>query len=110
MRHAESLAILGWMDRIRIGLALFAVTVVIRRTVTDFGPVLGAPWWMYLGGLLGAGFVLASVMLFTHALRHEEDYIFGPDMGTDETCMAWIKDEIGRSVGLPAAFGGRRKR
>jgi glutamate dehydrogenase (NAD(P)+) len=27
-------------------------------------------------------------------------------MGTDETCMAWIKDEIGRAVGLPAALGG----
>lgn len=40
------------------------------------------------------------------ALRNEHDYIFGPDMGTDETCMAWIKDEIGRSVGLPAAAGG----
>jgi glutamate dehydrogenase (NAD(P)+) len=41
-----------------------------------------------------------------HALRHERDYIFGPDMGTDEGCMAWIKDEIGRSVGLPASLGG----
>jgi glutamate dehydrogenase (NAD(P)+) len=43
---------------------------------------------------------------FAHALRHEADYIFGPDMGTDETCMAWVKDEIGRSVGLPRAIGG----
>jgi glutamate dehydrogenase (NAD(P)+) len=41
-----------------------------------------------------------------HALRHERDYIFGPDMGTDETCMAWVKDEVGRAVGLPAAIGG----
>ena len=40
------------------------------------------------------------------ALRNEHDYIFGPDMGTDEVCMAWIKDEIGRCVGLPAALGG----
>jgi glutamate dehydrogenase (NAD(P)+) len=43
---------------------------------------------------------------FAHALRNEQDYIFGPDMGTDETCMAWVKDEIGRAVGLPAAIGG----
>jgi glutamate dehydrogenase (NAD(P)+) len=43
---------------------------------------------------------------FAHALRNEEDYIFGPDMGTDEQCMAWIKDEIGRAVGLPAELGG----
>jgi glutamate dehydrogenase (NAD(P)+) len=46
------------------------------------------------------------IRAFAHALRHEQDYIFGPDMGTDEGCMAWIKDEIGRSVGLPAAMGG----
>jgi glutamate dehydrogenase (NAD(P)+) len=27
-------------------------------------------------------------------------------MGTDETCMAWIKDETGRAVGLPLELGG----
>jgi glutamate dehydrogenase (NAD(P)+) len=46
------------------------------------------------------------VRAFAHALRNEQDYIFGPDMGTDEACMAWVMDEIGRSVGLPAALGG----
>ncbi len=46
------------------------------------------------------------IRAFAHALRNETDYIFGPDMGTDETCMAWIKDEIGRAVGLPAVLGG----
>ena len=40
------------------------------------------------------------------ALRDCEDYIFGPDMGTDETCMAWVKSEIGRAVGLPREIGG----
>lgn len=43
---------------------------------------------------------------FAHALRHERDYLFGPDMGTDESCMAWVHDEIGRAVGLPEAMGG----
>jgi len=27
-------------------------------------------------------------------------------MGTDEECMAWVHDEIGRSVGLPRELGG----
>ena len=27
-------------------------------------------------------------------------------MGTDETCMAWVNDEIGRAVGLPREIGG----
>jgi glutamate dehydrogenase (NAD(P)+) len=48
----------------------------------------------------------ALVRAFAHALRHERDYIFGPDMGTDENAMAWVKDEIGRAVGLPAELGG----
>lgn len=40
------------------------------------------------------------------ALRYTEEYIFAPDMGTDEVCMACIKDEIGRVVGLPHEMGG----
>jgi glutamate dehydrogenase (NAD(P)+) len=42
------------------------------------------------------------------ALRNFPEYIMGPDMGTDEECMAWIKDEINnRNVtGLPAEAGG----
>ncbi|MCC7484318.1 MAG: Glu/Leu/Phe/Val dehydrogenase [Burkholderiales bacterium] len=48
----------------------------------------------------------ALVRAFAHALRNESDYIFGPDMGTDEAAMAWVHDEIGRAVGLPAVLGG----
>lgn len=48
----------------------------------------------------------ALIRAFAHALRNEHDYVFGPDMGTDEGCMAWVHDEIGRAVGLPAALGG----
>lgn len=40
------------------------------------------------------------------SLRNESDYIFGPDMGTNEECMAWVRDENGRSVGLPRELGG----
>ena len=40
------------------------------------------------------------------ALRNEDSYIFAPDMGTDEECMAWIRDEVGRVVGLPRENGG----
>lgn len=48
----------------------------------------------------------ALIRAFAHALRDEQGYIVGPDMGTDESCMAWVKDEIGRALGLPAALGG----
>ena len=43
---------------------------------------------------------------FCCALREVEQYIFGPDMGTDEECMGWVKDEIDRAVGLPRELGG----
>ena len=46
------------------------------------------------------------IRAFASSLREIQEYIFGPDMGTDEECMAWIKDEIGRAVGLPTDFGG----
>jgi glutamate dehydrogenase (NAD(P)+) len=47
-----------------------------------------------------------TIRAFAEAIRDITDYIPGPDMGTDELCMGWIKDEIGRAVGLPAAVGG----
>lgn len=46
------------------------------------------------------------IRAFASAIRDIADYVPGPDMGTDELCMGWIKDETGRAVGLPAAIGG----
>ncbi|MBC8338920.1 MAG: Glu/Leu/Phe/Val dehydrogenase [Alphaproteobacteria bacterium] len=46
------------------------------------------------------------IRAMAYALRSEDMYIFGPDMGTDEECMAWVHDEIGRAVGLPREIGG----
>ncbi|MFQ5774066.1 MAG: Glu/Leu/Phe/Val dehydrogenase [Kiloniellaceae bacterium] len=46
------------------------------------------------------------IRAFACAIGDIKDYIPGPDMGTDEGCMAWIVDEIGRAVGLPREFGG----
>lgn len=43
---------------------------------------------------------------FACAIRDLVDYIPGPDMGTDESCMAWVHDETGRACGLPPALGG----
>jgi glutamate dehydrogenase (NAD(P)+) len=46
------------------------------------------------------------IRAFAQAIGPLTDYIAGPDMGTDEICMGWIRDEIGRSVGLPREIGG----
>ena len=46
------------------------------------------------------------IRAFARAIRDLVEYIPGPDMGTDETCMGWIHDEIGRAGGLPRVLGG----
>jgi len=46
------------------------------------------------------------IRAFARAIAKIENYIPGPDMGTDETAMAWVRDEIGRAVGLPRELGG----
>lgn len=42
---------------------LFATTALVRRSVPELGPIASAPWWMWTGGLLGAFFVCASIVL-----------------------------------------------
>ena len=46
------------------------------------------------------------IRAFAGAIADVTEYIVGPDMGTDELCMGWVKDEIGRAVGLPREVGG----
>jgi glutamate dehydrogenase (NAD(P)+) len=46
------------------------------------------------------------VRAFARTIRGLTEYIPGPDMGTNEACMAWVKDEIDRAVGLPRVVGG----
>lgn len=46
------------------------------------------------------------VRAFGRAIRGLDEYIPGPDMGTDERCMAYLHDEMGRAVGLPRVLGG----
>jgi len=48
----------------------------------------------------------ALMRAFAAAIADLHEYTPGPDMGTDETCMAWVHDEIGRAIGLPEAIGG----
>jgi glutamate dehydrogenase/leucine dehydrogenase len=43
---------------------------------------------------------------FARGIESLNQYIPGPDMGTDETAMAWVRDEIRRSVGLSSVLGG----
>jgi len=42
---------------------LILAAAIVSRSVPDLGSIMGAPWWMYLGGLLGAFYVCASIIL-----------------------------------------------
>ncbi len=46
------------------------------------------------------------IRAFAQGIAEIDGYVPGPDMGTDETAMAWMRDEIGRAVGLPRVVGG----
>ena len=46
------------------------------------------------------------VRAYAKAIGPIAEYVPGPDMGTDECCMAIVYDEIGRAVGLPRVLGG----
>ena len=43
--------------------ALVALTLALNGGLPSFGDVSNAPWWIWLGGLLGAFYVFASVIL-----------------------------------------------
>lgn len=46
------------------------------------------------------------IRTFARGIKNVIEYIPGPDMGTDETSMAYLYDETGRAVGLPRELGG----
>jgi glutamate dehydrogenase/leucine dehydrogenase len=48
----------------------------------------------------------ALIRAFARSIASLTEYIPGPDMGLNETSMAWVHDEIGRAVGLPRVLGG----
>ena len=43
---------------------------------------------------------------FAREIKDLKEYIPAPDMGTDECCVAYIYDEIGRAAGLPRDLCG----
>jgi glutamate dehydrogenase (NAD(P)+) len=41
------------------------------------------------------------IRTFARAIKNLSEYSPGPDMGTDESSMAYVYDETSRAVGLP---------
>ncbi len=81
----------------------------LARSMTLKNSASGIPYGGGKSAILGDPTVEHKddlVRVFARLLRHHDDYIPGPDMGTDEHCMAIMLDEIGRAVGLHKELGG----
>lgn len=44
-------------------ITLVVVALAVDRHVPEVSTVTSSPWWVWIGGLLGAAFVLASIIL-----------------------------------------------
>lgn len=81
----------------------------LARTMTLKNSLAGLPHGGAKAGIMadpGASNRERCFRVFARMIRDIAEYIPGPDMGCDETAMAWIRDETGRSVGLPEEIGG----
>ncbi len=82
----------------------------LARAMTVKNALAGLPHGGGKAGIAAPGLAAADhervMRAFARAIWQLTDYIPGPDMGTSETSMAYIHDEIGRAVGLPGVLGG----
>ena len=83
----------------------------LARAMTLKNAASGLPHGGGKAGILAvpamdAGKKETLIRAFGRAIANLTDYIPGPDMGTDKTCMAWLKDEMGRALGTPQVLGG----
>ena len=81
----------------------------LARTMTLKNSIAALPHGGAKAGIIADPSTPAKERLFrvfARMIRDLTEYIPGPDLGCNETAMAWIHDETGRSVGLPVELGG----
>ena len=82
----------------------------LARAMTMKNALAGLPHGGGKSGIAAPSLATADhervMRAFARAIKQLTDYIPGPDMGTSETSMGYVHDEIGRAVGLPAVLGG----
>lgn len=94
--------------RVSTGVSLGEV-MRLARTMTMKNSIAGLPHGGGKAGIIADprdGKKELYFRTFAREISHLVEYIPGPDMGSNEECMAWIRDEIGRAVGLPEEIGG----
>lgn len=81
----------------------------LARAMTYKNAAAGIPYGGGKGGIVAdpnASNRKDLIRAYASFLEPHTDYIPGPDMGTNESDMALILDEIGRAGGLPKSLGG----
>lgn len=82
----------------------------LARAMTVKNALAGLPHGGGKSGIAAPGLGPADhervMRAFARAIEPLTSYIPGPDMGTSETSMAYVYDETGRAIGLPAVLGG----
>ena len=81
----------------------------LARSMTLKNAAVGIPYGGGKGGIRGDPMASNKdeiIRAYAKFLRPHTDYIPGPDMGTNEHCMAIVFDEIGRAIGLHRELGG----
>ncbi|MDA8168477.1 MAG: hypothetical protein M0Z59_02110 [Nitrospiraceae bacterium] len=95
---------------VRVSPSVSALEVArLARTMTLKNSIAGLPHGGGKAGII-AGPRRADkehmFRVFAKLIRGLDEYIPGPDMGSDEQCMEWVHEETGRATGLPAEIGG----
>jgi glutamate dehydrogenase (NAD(P)+) len=82
----------------------------LARAMTVKNALAGLPHGGGKAGIAAPGVAPADhervMRAFARAIEPLTSYVPGPDMGTNETSMAYVHDEIGRAIGLPTVLGG----
>jgi len=119
--HSEKAALRAWIvvDNIALGPAIGGVRVSpsvtagevqrLARTMTLKNSIAGLAHGGAKAGIAADPKSPGKehcFRVFARLIKELLEYIPGPDMGSDEECMAWIQDETGRAAGLPEEIGG----
>ncbi|MBW1953392.1 MAG: Glu/Leu/Phe/Val dehydrogenase [Deltaproteobacteria bacterium] len=109
------------VDNIALGPAIGGVRLALEVTTEEVFRLARTMTWKNAAAGLAHGGAKAGIRMaadspaelkerairaFANGIAELQEYIPGPDMGTNETHMAYIYDEIGRSVGRPKVTGG----
>lgn len=106
----DNIALGPAMGGVRVSPSVGLVEVQrLARTMTLKNSIAGLSHGGAKAGIIhdpGSGDKRQYFKIFAALIKNLAEYIPGPDMGSDEECMAWIYEETGRAVGLPERMGG----